>query len=537
MRGAFLVLFTVLLRDVLAANDTLTDFLYTVAVVEYKPLRDTTLSEEDSVDLNAQEYITLLSTTQEDLELVLFPESTLGGSTAAATEVPLPFTEVICNSTDTTYKNYLKRFSCAAIDYNTTVVVNIIERENCTSNNATGFCPSSGIIYYNSDVAFNSSGGVIGRYHKWNLFGEYGKSPPAEVELVSITTKNNNTFGMFTCFDILFAQPPLNLTRDLGLKNILFPTMWFSELPFLTALQTQQMWAQENDVNFLSAGANNPQIGSGGTGIYVGKDGPLVQELIGGTGGSSIIVRSVPRPEVENNPYRNVTPIEEDTDSIALDMDSLYLITDPSIGEYTSLVLDTNRTTVVEEVCNGDNIRLCCEFNITISVNETVANTSGNQYTYHLTAFDGIRSYSGVRDGGIESCGVLACLNDSITSCGHRFSNYSEIVWPITFESITITADFTTDENRIQFPNSLLASIRPVSPQYTEWSREVYDNVTRRSISLTRAQNRLLTFGIFGRDFSRDGELNPPGGKSVRLEHFTTAFLVCTGGIFIANFF
>lgn len=37
------------------------------------------------------------------------------------------------------------------------------------------------------------------------------------------------------------------------------------------ALQTQQMWAQENDVNFLSAGANNPQFGSGGTGIFVGK--------------------------------------------------------------------------------------------------------------------------------------------------------------------------------------------------------------------------------------------------------------------------
>lgn len=99
----------------------------------------------------------------QDLELILFPESTLGGGVSAATEVPLPFTEIICNTTDTTYKDYLKRFSCAAIQYNTTVVVNLIEKENCTTNNATGFCPTSGIIYYNSNVAFNNSGGVVGR--------------------------------------------------------------------------------------------------------------------------------------------------------------------------------------------------------------------------------------------------------------------------------------------------------------------------------------------------------------------------------------
>lgn len=36
------------------------------------------------------------------------------------------------------------------------------------------------------------------------------------------------------------------------------------------ALQVQQMWAEENNVTLLSSGANNPQAGSGGTGIYVG---------------------------------------------------------------------------------------------------------------------------------------------------------------------------------------------------------------------------------------------------------------------------
>lgn len=41
-------------------------------------------------------------------------------------------------------------------------------------------------------------------------------------------------FGMFTCFDLLFYTPTLTLTRKLNISNIIFPTMWFSELPFLT---------------------------------------------------------------------------------------------------------------------------------------------------------------------------------------------------------------------------------------------------------------------------------------------------------------
>lgn len=527
----FMVL-TAFFGSVMGATET-----YTVAVIEYNPLQTSELSEEDTVDTNAAEYLKLLSTVTEDLELVLFPEATLGGSIGASTEVPLPFSEIICNSSDTTYKEYLKKFSCAAIEYNTTIVVNLIEKENCASNNATGFCPSSGIVYYNSNVAFNNSGGVIGRYRKWNLFGEYSKSPPAEVELVSITTKNNNTFGMFTCFDIMFAQPALNLTRDLGLKNILFPTMWFSELPYLTALQTQQMWAEENDVNFISSGANSPRVGSGGTGIFIGKEGPVAEEIIGSTGGTTIIVRTIPNLEIANNPYINVTPIEEDVDALALDMDDFYLITDPSIGDYTSKILYTNQTNVVEEVCDGDTVELCCEFNIVLSLNETLANSTGNRYTYHLAAFDGIRSYSGVRNGGIESCGVLACLNESIASCGKRFSNYSEVVWPVTFENITVSANFLKDQNRIQFPNSVLASLRPISPQYTLWTREDSDNATRRSLTLTKPQDRLLTFGIFGRDFSRDGELNQPdGNKSTRMSSFGGVILVFAVYLLVRNY-
>lgn len=31
------------------------------------------------------------------------------------------------------------------------------------------------------------------------------------------------------------------------------------------------MWAYENDVTFMSSGASNPLLGSGGTGIFLGN--------------------------------------------------------------------------------------------------------------------------------------------------------------------------------------------------------------------------------------------------------------------------
>ncbi|KAJ8984125.1 hypothetical protein NQ317_017335 [Molorchus minor] len=487
-------------------------YTYKAAVVEYNPAIYSSLSLDVRTSDITSAYLSLLKNVTEDIDLILFPESTLAGDSS---EVPDPFTEILCNSTDTRYQDYLKEFSCAAIEYNTTVIINMVEKENCTLKNSTGFCPSSGIVYYNANVAFNESGGVSGKYHKWNLFGEYQKSPPAEVELTTITTKNNNTFGIFTCFDIMFDQPALNLTRDLGLTNILFPSMYFSELPFLTALQVQQMWAHENNVNLLGAGANSPEVGSGGTGIFIGNKGPSEYAMIGGSGGTRLIVKSVPKLDIENNPYTEFSPIEEDIDSIASEMDSFYLMIDASLSNATSTLLNTSRSIISQEVCAGDTVKICCEFNVIISINETLSNaTEGNQYVYHLVAYDGPRSFSGLRDGGIESCGLIACLNESRSSCGQRFPNYYEIVWPITFENISVSATFINDETRIQYPNSLLASIRPLSPQYTRWDKEETDSIVRRTHSITRSQNRLLTFGIFGRDFSRDSPVWVSNGAS-----------------------
>lgn len=117
------------------------------------------------------------------------------------------------------------------------------------------------------------------RYRKFNLFGEFLLNTTLTPEIATFTTDYNVTYGMFTCFDIQFETPALTLIRN-NVTDIIFPTMWYSELPFLTALQVQQMFAQETNVNFLAAGANNPSKGSGGSGIYHGVNGPIVYDYV-----------------------------------------------------------------------------------------------------------------------------------------------------------------------------------------------------------------------------------------------------------------
>ncbi|KAG5889554.1 hypothetical protein JTB14_024961 [Gonioctena quinquepunctata] len=506
-------------------------YTYGAIVVEYHQEDATFASPEEKLEARTKRFIEILKNSNHDSDIILFPEDALmppGDLENLTGEVPKPFEKILCNSSDEKYKDYLKEFSCAAIENNITIVINSVEKENCTLNNSTGFCPESGIIFYNTDIAFNEKGFVSGKYHKWNLYGEIPLSPPAVPEVVTIKTKRNDTFGIFTCFDLLFSVPALNLTRDLSVKNILFPTFWFSELPYLTALQAQQMWAQENNVNFLSAGVNFPMGGSGGTGIFVGEKDRLATEIVGGngTGPTRTIVKRVPRLDIPNNPYLNFTEVEQDVDELAKDMDIFKIKTDSSMKDHTAVVLDRSESVIVEEVCNGETIKTCCLFNMTIEVNKTIQGQ--NSYVYQMAVFNGVRSYDGFANAGIESCALLACLDESIASCGKRFKNYSDIFWPITFKTLSVSSSFPKDVNRIQFPTSLLASIRPISPQNTTWMNEENGEYLKRTHSLKEPQNRLLTFGIYGRDFSRD----IPTVNTANI-NISVYFIIATGFIVI----
>lgn len=150
------------------------------------------------------------------------------------------------------------------------IAINHREKVDCKKPG----CPSDDFLIYNTNVVFDRTGRVIARYRKYNLFGERNTDRTAEPELSTFKTDFGVTFGQFICFDIMFESPALNLTRDLGITDIIFSSHWFSELPYLVGVEAQAAWAYANDVNLLSSGLNCPRTASGGnsnTIFYVKK--------------------------------------------------------------------------------------------------------------------------------------------------------------------------------------------------------------------------------------------------------------------------
>lgn len=198
---------------------------------------------------------------------------------------------------------------------------------------------------------------------------------------------------------------------------------------------------------------------------------------------------------------------------------------------YTNIELNTTTGIVKEILCheNDDVSNVCCHFtiNITTDLNK-VTEAAPDYYRYRLLAYTGVRSYDGVYNGGIEVCAVLACTNETMQSCGYRFSNYSTVSWPTTFESIEIKANFTDIHSKMQYPNSLLSSIRPIYPNSTSWTKVEYasEEIIERTYALKKAQDRLITFAIWGRDFARDFDPNASSkGDSVYVSFVLLLFI------------
>lgn len=72
------------------------------------------------------------------------------------------------------------------------------------------------------------------RYRKFNLFREFGFNHTNQSELCTFDTDFGVRFGMFICFDILFQDPAARLIRETGVKDVIYSTAWFSEIPLLT---------------------------------------------------------------------------------------------------------------------------------------------------------------------------------------------------------------------------------------------------------------------------------------------------------------
>jgi hypothetical protein len=342
--------------------------------------------------------------------------------------------------------------------------------------------------YYNTNVVFDRNGTVISRYRKFNLFDEQNDKP-FKPQLATFQTDFGVKFGHFICFDIMFREPALRLTQTQNVTDIIFTSMWFSQLPFLTAVQVQQSWAFSNDVNLLAANANNPKLRSTGSGIYAGRKGTLVSEM---NFSKKVKIYSAEIPK-KNFPGNENYKIKHRLNRHSKhEMKELNLRTE-NLSNYDVKFLNDSEDMhlKVKKFCKKN---VCCDFIIEYEIFKS----SIPHYQYAIAFYSGDRTFDGVVGGDIVVCAILACQSKNISTCGMRNEELENIhIW----QHIEIKGSFKNAENLFFSPTTLDTSILPLESEQFTYIKNSHHKRTEINLKLTANADNLLTFGIFGRSF------------------------------------
>ncbi|XP_050677594.1 vanin-like protein 1 isoform X1 [Leptidea sinapis] len=490
-------------------RSTPTDDSYVAAVIEYQVLSD--------INTNLNNYIRLIKeAADQDADIVVFPEMTLGSR-----RVPVPIHDALKDhpipaENPGIYDEVLVKISTAAKENAVYVVINLQEVMDC--ENVTGeYCPEKKEYLFNTNVVFDRAGAVIDRYRKINLFGEFTRTPALTPDLGVFTTDFGVTFGHFICFDLMFQVPAVQIVQKNNLTDIIFTTMWFSEMPYLTAVEIQQAYAYAMNVNFLASGANNVRVGSAGSGIFSGKAGALVS-IMPGVPTTKVMVARVPKvPGQVTGTYPG--PIDDDVNH-----DNLVLKADPSLPSHTSRLLVPGYQ---DFILSEDGV--VCRFKVNLK------QTENTLYRYRAGVFSGVRTFDNVASGGARLCSIYACTGAEVDTCGKRFEQYQPKS-VATFDELSIYATLQTPQtveslqahDIVYYPVSLKPSILPLnSNDFALEIQTMLGTVDLYNYTLLNNNVGLYSFGIYGRVFADDGkEPTPPIIEEEREE--TTPALVTT---------
>uniref|UniRef100_A0A182RL31 CN hydrolase domain-containing protein n=1 Tax=Anopheles funestus TaxID=62324 RepID=A0A182RL31_ANOFN len=460
---------------------------YWAGVVEFRSDRASGETVVTSTANRLEQYIDIINSGEANVtDVLVFPEGTLNGYETASF-VPHPQEQIVpCNNLQ--YERVVRDISCAARNRKKYIVINLTEKAKCPEQLDTRPCSPDGLYRFNTNVAFDREGAVVSRYRKFNLFGEAGINTTTYPEIVSFETDFGVKFGHFICFDLMFNEPALELVR-LGVTDFIFPTMWFSELPFLTASQIQQGWAFSNNANLLAAGASFPGVGSTGTGVYSGRRGAITT-VMNHEPQTKLYVVQVPKM---NFPNAAISKIPQPKGTPA-EMAKLFLKRD-QIDKYTTKDLPmTSNAQLDERVCYQSH---CCNFTINYS----------NYYRYKLAAYDAGRTFDGFADGQITTCAIFACSSANYSDCSGRFGANEVYEEAVTFNAITIVAKFADNSETFVLPNNVDTSIVPFDVSDTEYLvvPSVGDPTPHNIVTykLNNAHSDLFTFAIWARKFER----------------------------------
>ena len=418
---------------------------YRAAVVEYKPfaapLRVIPVSKQvaqENMMKNLQSFEMLMHEAHvRGVQLIVFPEDGITGGNFVTRATCYPYLESIpvvsggainpCLDDGFGDRPVLKKLSCMAREYTMVLVVNMGDMQECSGSPD---CPRDGHYQFNTDVMFDSDGSLLAKYHKTHLYaGEHLVFDfPPTTEVVTFKVSFGVTFGIFTCYDILFCDPPFKLLQE-GVRDIIFPTYWGNEFPFYISSHLQQGWSWRTGVNFIACNQHDVHSNFGfyatGSGIY-SAGFPLMYYLSGKPfedASGQLLVADVPF---------DPSTAAEVINGTAVDVNNILMKTTPFLN-YSSNFLTNNSGSVEVSYSNdklsvGINCKLDYEFDASSTTSDVYAFTAGVVK----------QDYNSHNDLAYAVCSLTKCAE----TCGDPPSS-TDYMTTTSFTRLTISGDFS----------------------------------------------------------------------------------------------
>lgn len=200
----------------------------------------------------------IIEAKKKGCEILAFPEVAISPkpeSSEYINEFSIP-----CDDEKLGYSPILRNISCQARNSSIYTVVSMVEKEDCYEPEK---CNWESYYIYNSVAVLNRQGRIIAKYRKTHPLIDYFS--PGKGEPVLFSTDFGVDFGIFVCFDILFANPSIEYIEKLKITNFIYPQAWIDS-SVINGLQVQQSWSWYYHVNILAS--SQLKLGAHGGGIF-----------------------------------------------------------------------------------------------------------------------------------------------------------------------------------------------------------------------------------------------------------------------------
>ena len=261
---------------------------YRAAVAEHSvvSLEEPTKAKiEKSLGDNLDLYEDLIGlAAANDAQIIVFPEFGLNPiDNQNRTELSIVAEEVPTVGTVPCFSNtgqIIKRMSCAAVEQNISVLVNMVDRVK----------HDDGEYLYNTNVVFDEGGELVSKYyksHEWYpLLRSYDQISKPDNATYTPSWGPKHGFGIFTCFDIMWPDPAVKTYIDeMQISHFLYPVQQ-------GALGDETIiphWSKQHSTTLLSA-----NLGHSVSGIFKnGVELPYVTLYLD-KGGDNIKIADVP---------------------------------------------------------------------------------------------------------------------------------------------------------------------------------------------------------------------------------------------------